>query len=359
MMHEETRRHWLGAVVRLMLLSLILVLLALGIGVTAAQDAIGTLTFARLAGGEAGSEGIYTIRADGTGERPLLLFGEVGYPYDLENGGYRCPAWSPDGAQIAFNAAVANRSLLVVVDADGTNARTVHEVESDATLTRRIHFPRWVPNSDRLSFGFTEFDPNTGVLSANGVQSVRLDGSGLQTIRGDVSLTYDSGAPVQSDSMQPNFIVLSHAWSPDGQQLAISAFNRRVYLSDPTGARLTPLESSEWAAGGVDWSPDGSRITSSHWYVASYTAQDTDLQALVPMPTDMLNETIESVAWSPDGRQIAYTSYVINTGGETSWHVRLAVVDVATGEEREIVRTPDFRRGEMPWSIACVDWQPE
>src|SRR5690606_4035909 len=144
----------------------------------------------------------------------------------LENGGYRCPAWSPDGTRIAFNAAVEHRSFLVVMDADGTNVRTVHEVASDTTLTRRIHFPRWVPDSDRLSFGFTEFDPNTGNLSANGVRSVRLDGSDLQTMRGDVSLTYDNGAPVQSDSMQPNFIVLSHAWSPDGQQVAISSFNR-------------------------------------------------------------------------------------------------------------------------------------
>src|SRR5690606_36417050 len=137
------------------------------------------------------------------------------------------------------------------------------------------------------------------------------------------------------------------------------AFNRRIYLTDATGSTLTALESSAWAAGGVDWSPDGSRIASSHWYVAAYTPQDTDLQPLVPMPTDALNETIESVAWSPDGSQIAYTSYVINMDSAASWHVRLAVVDLATGEEREIVRTPDFDRSDYPWSIACVDWKPE
>lgn len=353
-----------AAALRIGLLAVILALLALALNVTAlhAQDETGggVISFVRLVNGEAGGEGIYLINVDGSGETLLASFDALGYPYNLDDGGYRCPVWSPDGAQLAFNAALDGRSVLVVVDADGSNPRTVYQVENDDALTRQIHFPRWVPGTDRLSFTFTDADPNTGNLIANGVRTVRLDGSDLQTIRDDITLTYPTGEPVQINSLTPNFMTLTHAWSPDGQQLAIASYNDRVYLTDPTGATLRELESSAWAAGGVDWSPDGARIASSLFYVASYTPDDTDLQPIVPMPTDMLDEFIESVAWSPDGRQIAYTSYVTDiNNGDTPWHLRLAVVDVATGEEREIVRTPDFGRGGYTWNIACVDWRPD
>jgi len=356
-------RRGLAAGVRIMLLALILLLLALGLNASAANaqdDGGGLLLFARIANGEPGGEGLYVVNADGSGERPLALFDDIGYPYDLDSGGYRCPAWSPDGARIAFNGALDGRSYLAVINADGSGAHTVYEVENDSTTTRQIHYPRWVPNSDRLSFGFTEADPTTGNLIANGVRSVRLDGSDLQTIRGDVALTYEGGEPVQIGGMVDNFLSFTHAWSPDGSQLTISSLNNRIFLTDANGASLHPLESSEWAAGGVDWSPDGSRIASSHFYIASYTPEDTDLQPIVPMPTDALDETIESVAWSPDGSQIAYTTYVIDiNNGAVPWHVSLRVVDVATGQEREIVRTPDFGRGGYPWGISCVDWRPD
>lgn len=354
-------RRGLAASARILLLALILVLLALTLSATsvdAQADSGGELIFARIANGEPGGEGIYTINADGSGARPLALFEDIGYPYALESGGYRCPAWSPDGAQIAFNGALDGRSYIAVMNADGSGARTVYAVENDSTTTREIHFPRWVPNSDRISFGYTEADPTTGALYVNGVRSVRLDGSDLQTLHDDIALTYDSGAPVVIGDLLPNFIVLTHAWSPDGEQLAISSFNNRIFLADAAGTTPRPLEAGQWAAGGVDWSPDGSRIASSHFYVASYTPDGADKQDLVPMPTDVLNETIESVAWSPDGSQIAYTSYVTNLSDETSWHIKLVVVDVKTGEQREIVRTPDFGRGSYPWGISCVDWQP-
>jgi WD40 repeat protein len=350
---------------RLVLLALILLLLAVALNASATRAQAddtggGVLLFARLANGEPGGEGLYTINADGTGERLLARFEDMGYPYTLDSGGYRCPAWSPDGTRIAFNAALENRSQIVVVNADGSGAHTVYEVQSDDDATRNLHFPRWVPNSDRLSFGVTEADPATGNLFANGVRSVRLDGSDLQTIRDDVALTYDSGAPVQIGSMLDSFLTLTHAWSPDGRQLAIASLNNRVFLTDATGTTLTPLESSQWAAGGVDWSPDGRRIASSHFYIAAYTPTDTDLQPIVPMPSDVLDETIESVTWSPDGAQIAYTSYVTNIANDSApWHIVLRAVDVATGQERELVRTPDFGRGGYPWAIACVDWRPD
>lgn len=353
-------RRWLAGSLRLALLLVILALLVLGLQVapTLAQDD-DLLLFARIVTGEEAREGIYVINADGSGERPIALFSEIGYPYSLDTGGYRCPVWSPDGSQIAFNGALDGRSYLVVMNADGTDARTIYEVQNDSSMTRQIHYPRWIPNSDRLSFSFTEADPTTGNLLANGVRTVALDGSDVQTIRDDITLTYPTGEPVQINSLAPNFMSMTHAWSPDGSQIAMSSYNYRVYLANPDGSNLREMASSEWAAGGVDWAADG-RIASSHFFAAIYTPEDVKLEPAVPFPTDMLDETLESIAWSPDGMRIAYTSYQLDISVSPNvWRVMLRVVDLATGEERELVRTPDFGRGDAPWGIACVDWKPD
>src|SRR5690606_37760594 len=106
--------------------------------------------------------------------------------YHLDSGGYRCPVWSPDGSRIAFNGALDGRSYLVVMDGDGSNARTVYEVQNDPTTTRQIHYPRWIPGTERISFGYTEASPTTGDVSINGVRSINLDGMALQSIRDDV-----------------------------------------------------------------------------------------------------------------------------------------------------------------------------
>ncbi len=360
---QTMARRGLATGARMALLALILLLLALGLNASATNaqaesDGGGVLLFTRLANGQPGGEGFYLINADGTGERPLALFSDIGYPYDLEDGGYRCPAWSPDGTRIAFNGAFEGESYLAVMDADGSNAQTIYRVQNDDTVTHHVQYPRWVPNSDRLSFAFTDFERKTGLFIANGVRSIALDGSDVQTVRGDITMTYPTGEPMYYDTMMPNFSVLNHSWSPDGQQLAIASYNGHVYLTDAAGSSLRELESSQWSSGAVDWSPDGGLLAMSLRQIVVAPPDDSDARVVVPFPPT-LDRDHESLTWSPDGTQLAFTTtYLDISSGEGLFYFTLIVVDVATGEQREILRTPHFGRNDYPYNFGCVDWRP-
>jgi Tol biopolymer transport system component len=323
----------------------------------------GTILFARQGMGEPGGEGLYTINADGTGERLLFLFSDLGVPYDIHNGGYRCPAWSPDGSQIAFNAAVEATNVVVVVDVATGQAERIVEVTNDDLVTRQIHYPEWVPNSSSISFGFTEAERTTGKVTANGVRMVELQSREITTIRDDITLIYpNSTSPNTIGGDVPNFLAMAHSWSPDGSELAIASYNDRVYLTDASGSDLRMLESSFWGSNDVDWSPDGARLVSSLHTILTYTPADTD-RIQVWDPTGEAGSGTapyyESVAWSPDGTHIAFATYwtAIVNSEFTVWNT-ISVLDVATGERNEILRTPSFTQYEYPYSIACVDWQP-
>ncbi len=44
------------------------------------------------------------------------------------------------------------------------------------------------------------------------------------------------------------------------------------------------------------------------------------------------------------------------SSGEFTTAFSLSIVDVETGEIRELIRTPSFTGGDYPYNISCVDW---
>ncbi len=324
----------------------------------AQADDPGTLVFAWLAKGAPGGEGIYTIDADGSNQRPLLLFNDVGMPYDVYNGGYRCPTWSPDGSQVAFNGADGAKNFIAVANADGSRIRKIYEVETNDRTTYRVNYPEWVPGGQQVSFGFTEAERKTGKVTANGVRVVNLDGSGLATLVDDVTLTYYDGSPTYLSDV-PNFLVLAHSWSPDGSQLAIAAYNDAVYLADADGSNRHKLESGDRASSDVDWSADGSLLASSLFRIMTYRPDDGGAREMLATPTRPPLGYHESLAWSPDGRQLAYATYYtdIQNGEFTVWQT-LTIMDAATGAERVILETPKRTGRDYPTAFSCVDWRP-
>lgn len=339
---------------RLFAVPFIVALAVLLAGPTQAQDSAGDLTFVRLANGEPGGEGIYTINADGSDERPLFLFEDIGLPYDLDNGGYRCPVWSPDGTRLAINGTEGETNYLAVIDVASGDVQRVYEVEQGADAFHNIYFPEWVPDTNELSFGFLEAERTTGLILANGIQAVSLASGEVRTIRGDIGLTEDSyiGGPV------PNYVPFAHSWSPDGSQVALVSYNWRTYIMDADGSNLRELP-VQWIHGDVEWSLDASQLAISLYRMALVDPVTATENELVPIGETLNGNTVESLAWSPDGREIAYSTMSIDVGGgvfTTTFSV--SVIDVATGAMRELVRTPTFAAGEYPYNISCVDWRP-
>ncbi len=168
---------------------------------------------------------IYVINVDGTGLTNL-----TNHP---EFDGWR-PAWSPDGAQIAFFSTRDDpvNDEVYVMNADGSNVRRLTDNPADdANMT-------WSPDGSRIAWETNrEGDFDIWIMDA--------DGSNPQ------SLTVDP-----ADDEWP-------AWSPDGSKIAFETVrdgNREVYVINVDGTGLTNLSNDPASDSAPAWSRDGSQI---------------------------------------------------------------------------------------------------
>jgi Tol biopolymer transport system component len=316
---------------------------------------------------------IWTMAADGSDQTRLLPVVETGIDFSL-------PAWSPDGAQIAYtrwkNKGGAPINLrdeeqtasIWTMAADGSNARMIVE-----GAPNRAWIPTWSPDGQWIAYTLL---PNTAPAPAAGVQPepnaapgivgppsaaagaelwlVHPDGTGprqLTSGRGDsaaaawspdgrqiafnssvnggtsdihVATVSDAGLTDERALVADPANDWSPTWSPDGTRLAFSSDrtgNDEIWTVaiDGTGlTRLTDNSDGDWVP---TWSVDGSRIV----FVADRNG-DVDIWSMAADGTDQRDLTNSpgtddgrwSVAVSPTGR-LAYTSAAYRTGAASSW----------------------------------------
>ena len=261
------------------------------------------------------------IEVDGTDHRPVPTAGWLPQSMDIY------PAWSPDGATIAYNVS----GEIWMVDADGTDHRRL-------TTT---------------GFASPSFDwsPDSSMIVYYGYE----DGTGLWVINADGT---DNRQLTTARHFGPSF-----DWSPEGDRIAYSVYYGRedgtglwVINADGTGNR--ELATTAAAAPSFDWSPDGDRIV--------YTGYDRDSEkgGLWVVDADGTVERLTStagdvsyVAWSPDGDRIVYSG-LDRYGQEGS----LWVVD-ADGTDGRLLTAAGGYVLDVDWSpddtkIAYSVWQP-
>jgi TolB protein len=265
----------------------------LGAAAETLRSKIAFLRFGNGARGESSYE-LYVMNADGSGKRRLARSPKG--DGDL--------AWSPDGRKLAFaiqprgSAGVCHRAgacndEIFVINADGSGLR---RLTRNAAPDGRA---AWSPDGRRIAFLSWRHGTGADVFVMN------ADGSDQR------NLTRKPGNEVDP------------VWSPDGRAILFSAVPpgqplwvggsrsasgpyRDVYVMNADGSDQRNLthttEAEDYAAA---YAPDGRTIAFAAYDVSStrifvINADGSGKRALTPEITET------SIAWSPDGRKIAF-----------------------------------------------------
>ena len=252
----------------------------------------------------------------------------------------RHPRWSPDRTQIAYTTvAVGETSPLLIATSLGESA--VEVMDADGGNPRRLtagqgeYAPAWSPDGAQIAYASLA-DEAVYVTNADGSGTPRLVRAGLfatsldfapdgerllVTVREDnatrrVYLLSLDGSTLQP--LLPGVTVWDAVWSPDGAQIAFATTDG-ILLSDDEGATARPLPltggleymlQDGFSIDALAWSPDGTRLACVLYSARLRVAIST------PVPIERVGP-------------------------------QLAVVDVATGEIR--VLTYGFTNADPDW----------
>jgi Tol biopolymer transport system component len=263
----------------------------------------------------------------GTGPANLVLFhADKGAQIQLTRGDDHNanPAWSPDGARIAYNS---NRSG--VGEADFDLWIVAEDVSSSVQVTRGRAVdtdPSWSPDGRRLAY---ESDAGGSI----DIWTVGVDGSN------PVRLTSAPG-----EDADP-------AWSPDGAKIAFTSSrdgNREIYVMNADGSGQQRLTVNPDADRHPSWAPDGSRIAfdsdrSGNFEIYIVDANGSNVVKMTNHPA-----VDARPAWSPQGDWIVFQSERAARGARQIF--RIATGGGAAFQERNVW----FYR---TWATSA-DWQP-
>ncbi len=231
-------------------------------GARSASEASGLIAFARL-------DGVYVMRADGSGVRPLRRGGVASGAYGL--------AWSPDGSRLAFVA----ESAIWVMDVDGSDlVRLVAAGGAPGEAPGWLASPTWAPDGRRIAFtAGRRYGRDIWVMNADGSDKRRL-------------------------ARTPGYNEAEVDWSPRGGRVAFSGAGwvTCICVMNTNGSNLRILTPG-WAWEAMpDWAPDGRRIVFTDG--ADISVMDAGGGSRWHLTR---NKAIDSEpVWSPGGRRIAF-----------------------------------------------------
>jgi Tol biopolymer transport system component len=234
------------------------------------------------ASNQSGNWDIYTMNADGSGQRRLTTD-----PADDTQ-----PSFSADGAKIAFASDRSGNYDIYTMNADGSG---VVRLTTDPGVDTQ---PAFSPSGAQIAFigkhGASWYG-DVYLMNADGTNQVRLIGQG----------GIEDG---------PTF-------SPDGQRIAFGRTeggHKHIFTMSPAGGELTALTHGAFDDRQPSFSPDGQRIAfSSRREGRSQIFVMRSDGSGVTRLTGRLSSTMP--AYSPDGRQIAFVRgghvFTMNAGG--------------------------------------------
>jgi WD40 repeat protein len=251
-----------------------------------------------------------------TGKPLMTLRGHTGKIYDV--------AWSPDGKTLATGA---DDNLVILWDTRSGQARSTLKGHST-----RVVDVRWSPDGKTLASGSDGLtllwdmasEQPRATLSGN-LPRWSPDGRNLATVIGDTAILWDPSTATELAKLTGHtYGIWCLAWSPDGKILATGSGDAggfwRGLIPDrilgPGSAAIlwdaTTLKARFLLTGhrhhieSLAWSPDGRNLATGSWD-QSVIIWDVPTGTRTAILRQGFDEVIDNVAWSPDGKILATT----------------------------------------------------
>ncbi|MFZ6029924.1 MAG: hypothetical protein ACOYYS_19595 [Chloroflexota bacterium] len=268
-------------------------------------------------------------------------------------------AW---GQAIAFASYAGERSEIAVLDSSSGQFFRLASA-NDASLTT----PTWSPDGSRLAFSAQS--TRYGEEDMANIYTVDRDGANLTLLTPEQPFSLFWEVPFLAWSPDSSWLALVSAppgkltHNPDGSITREMEGGQRLYLlkTDRSGERRLLDESLTWAS--VAWSPDGKTLAyvDSRSELALVSVADGQ-KVNLGLPVNGWAER-GLLAWSPDGSQIAYFSH--RAGGDRYALKRFAVGPVTQGQPVEETTLWEWRKetglsqAESIYSFGDLSWSPD